>query len=43
MAGNFPAAVRDFEFLKHLLPSHQVRRLELSLEAAARRAARPEY
>jgi tetratricopeptide (TPR) repeat protein len=43
MAGNFPAAVRDFEYLKHLLPSHQIRRLELSLEAAARRAARPEY
>ena len=39
MAGNFPAAVRDFEYLKHLLPGHQVRRLELRLEAAARRAA----
>jgi predicted Zn-dependent protease len=39
MAGNFSAAVRDFEYLKHLLPGHQVRRLELSLEAAARREA----
>jgi predicted Zn-dependent protease len=39
MAGNFSAAVRDFEYLKHLLPGHQVRRLELTLEAAARREA----
>lgn len=36
-AGDFPAAVRDFEYLRHLLPAHQVRRLELSLEGAARR------
>jgi tetratricopeptide (TPR) repeat protein len=41
LAEDFPAAVRDFEYLKHLLPRNQVRRLELSLEAAARRAARP--
>jgi tetratricopeptide (TPR) repeat protein len=38
LAGNFAAAIRDFEFLEHLLPAHQVRCLELSLEAMARRA-----
>src|SRR5215204_7735193 len=32
LAGNFPAAVRDFEYLKNLLPRAQVRRLEISLE-----------
>src|SRR5262249_54281847 len=42
MAGNFPAAIQDFEFLEHLLPSHQVQRLELGLEATARRATRSE-
>jgi tetratricopeptide (TPR) repeat protein len=42
MAGDFPAAVRDFEYLKHLLPARQVRRLELSLEGAARKATIPE-
>jgi len=42
MAGDFPAAVRDFEYLRHLLPMHQVRRLELRLEGAARRATIPE-
>lgn len=42
MAGNFPAAIRDFEFLEHLLPSHQVHRLELTLEATARRGTIPE-
>jgi tetratricopeptide (TPR) repeat protein len=36
-AGNFPAAIRDFEFLEHLLPPEQVRRLELSLESTASR------
>jgi tetratricopeptide (TPR) repeat protein len=41
-AGNFPAAIQDFEFLEHLLPSHQIRRLELSLEAMARRGTIPE-
>ena len=41
-AGNFPEAIRDFEFLEHLLPAHQVRRLELSLESIARRAIVPE-
>jgi tetratricopeptide (TPR) repeat protein len=41
-ADNFPAAIQDFEFLEHLLPSHQVRRLELSLEAAARRGTIPD-
>ena len=42
LASNFPAAVRDFEYLKYLLPAHQVRRLELSLEAAARKSTLPE-
>ena len=41
LAGNFPAAVRDFEYLKHLLPSHQVGRLEMILEAGARKATLP--
>jgi tetratricopeptide (TPR) repeat protein len=38
MAGDFPAAVRDFEYLRHLLPKHQVRRLEISLEGSAKKA-----
>jgi tetratricopeptide (TPR) repeat protein len=38
LARDFPAAVRDFDYLQHLLPAHQVRRLELSLEGAARKA-----
>ena len=38
LAGNLAAAARDFEFLQHLLPAHQVRRLELSMEAAVRKA-----
>jgi tetratricopeptide (TPR) repeat protein len=42
LAGNFPAAIQDFEFLEHVLPSHQVRRLELSVEAAARRGTIPD-
>jgi predicted Zn-dependent protease len=41
-AGNFPAAIQDLEFLEHLLPAHQVRRLELSLESTARSAIVPE-
>ena len=36
-AGNFPEAIRDFEFLEHLLPPQQVRRLALSLESTASR------
>jgi tetratricopeptide (TPR) repeat protein len=39
LAGNFPAAVRDFEFLRDLLPSAHIRRLEITLEGGARRAA----
>jgi len=39
LAGNFPAAVRDFEFLRNLLPASEVRRFEASLEGGARRAA----
>ena len=35
-AGDLAAAARDFEFLHHLLPAHQVRRLELSMEAVRR-------
>jgi len=42
MGGNFAAAIQDFEFLEHLLPAHEVRRLELSLESWARRTARPD-
>jgi len=36
-AGNFPAAIQDFELLEHLLPPQQVRRLALSLESTASR------
>lgn len=42
LSGNFSAAIRDFEFLEHLLPAHEIRRLELSLEATARRGAIPD-
>ena len=37
MAGNLDGAARDFDFLQHLLPAHQVRRLELTLGATAGR------
>jgi tetratricopeptide (TPR) repeat protein len=41
LEGNFAAAIGDFEFLEHLLPAREARRLELSLEAMAARAAMP--
>ena len=39
LSGNFSAAVRDFEYLRKVLPTHQVRRLELTLEVSARNPA----
>ena len=37
-AGNLDAARSDFEFLRRLLPDSEIRRLELALETAARKA-----
>ncbi len=34
--GKVAAAARDFAFLEHLLPAGEIRRLELSVEAARR-------
>jgi len=34
--GKVAAAARDYEFLEHLLPAGEIRRLELSLDAARR-------
>ena len=36
LLGKLDAAVKDFEFLQHLLPAAETRRLQLALEAAHR-------
>jgi predicted Zn-dependent protease len=39
MSGNLTPAIQDFEFLEHLLPAHEARRLELSLQSFGYRTA----
>ena len=42
LAGNVAGAARDYEYLEHLLPSREARRLKLTMESAGRQPARLE-